>query len=102
MPASFRILYPSDLWTPFPPRRTPEQRRQHYLQVIARLRPGTTIDQARGDMGIVAENIARIAPDTNKGWTVAIEPLRDALVSGEVRSTSLVLGGVVAFVLPMA
>jgi putative ABC transport system permease protein len=102
VPASFQILFPADIWTPFPPRRTPEQRRQHYMQVIGRLRPGTTIDQARGDMDLVAQNIARLAPETNKNWTVTIEPLRDALVSGEVRSTSLVLGGVVAFVLLMA
>jgi putative ABC transport system permease protein len=102
VPASFQILFSSDIWTPFPPRRTPEQRRQHYLQVIARLRPGATIDQARSDMDVVAQNIARISPETNKGWGVTIEPLRNALVSGEVRSTSLVLGGVVAFVLLMA
>src|SRR5262245_37963838 len=99
VPASFQILFPADIWTPFPPRRTPEQRRQHYMQVVARLRPGTTIDHARGDMDLVAQNIARIAPATNKDWGVTIEPLRNALVSGEIRSTSLVLGGVVAFVL---
>ena len=102
MPASFQILYRAEMWTPFPIRRSPDQRRSHFLQVIARLRPGTTMDQARGDMGIVAENIGRIAPETNKNWGVTIEPLRDALVSGEVRSTSLVLGGVVGFVLLMA
>jgi len=102
VPASFQILFPAGIWTPFPPRRTPEQRRQHYLQVIARLRPNTTIDQARSDMDVVAQNIARISPETNKNWTVTIEPLRNAIVSGEVRSTSLVLGGVVAFVLLMA
>jgi predicted permease len=102
VPASFQILFPADIWTPFPLRRTPEQRRPHYLQVIARLRPGLTIDQARTDMDVVAENIARVAPETNKNWTVTIEPLRDALVRGDVRSTSLVLGGVVAFVLLMA
>jgi putative ABC transport system permease protein len=102
VPASFQILFPADIWTPFPPRRTPEQRRQHYMQVIARLRPGATIDQARSDMDVVAQDIARISPETNKGWRVTIEPLRNALVSGEVRSTSLVLGGVVAFVLLMA
>jgi hypothetical protein len=62
VPASFQILFPSDIWTPFPPRRTPEQRRQHYLQVIARLAPGRTIDDARADMSLVAENIARYAP----------------------------------------
>jgi putative ABC transport system permease protein len=102
VPARFQMLFPADIWTPFASRRTPEQRRQHYLQVIARLRPNTTIDQARGDMNLVAESIARISPQTNRNWTVTIEPLRDGLVSGEVRSTSLVLGGVVAFVLLMA
>ena len=102
VPASFQILYPADLWTPFTLLRTPEQRRQHYLQVIARLRPGVTIEQARSDMALVADGIARIAPDTNKNWTVTVEPLRDAIVSGEIRSTSIVLGGVVLFVLLMA
>ena len=102
VPARFQILAPSDLWTPFPPRRTPEQRRAHYLQVIGRLRPERTLEDARTDMGLVAENIARVAPETNRNWTVLVEPLRQALVSGELRTTSLVLGGVVAFVLLMA
>jgi putative ABC transport system permease protein len=102
VPASFQILFPSDLWTPFPPRRTPEQRRQHYLQVIARLKPGRTIDDARADMRLVAENIAHDAPETNRNWTVTLEPLQKALVGDELRATSLILGGVVMFVLLMA
>jgi putative ABC transport system permease protein len=102
VPASFQILFPSDIWTPFPPRRTPEQRRQHYLQVIARLGPGRTIDEARSDMRLVADNIAQVSPETNRNWTVTVEPLRQALVSDELRTTSLVLGGVVMFVLLMA
>src|SRR5262249_7907321 len=59
-------------------------------------------EMARQDMDLVARHIAEISPETNRNWTVTIEPLRDGLVSGEVRSTSLVLGGVVAFVLLMA
>jgi len=50
MPSRFQALFPSDLWTPFLLRRTPEQRRQHYLQVIGRLKPGVSIEQARSDM----------------------------------------------------
>ena len=46
-------------------------------------------------MAGVAERIAAIAPDTNKGWGVTIEPLRDAIVGPELRTTSLVLAGVV-------
>jgi predicted permease len=102
VPATFQILYPADVWTPFPLRRTPEQRRQHYLQVMGRMRPGVTLEQARSDMALVADGIASQYPDTNKNWTVTVEPLYHALVSGEVRSTTIMLGGVVAFVLLMA
>ena len=101
-PAGFQILYPSDMWTLFVPRRSPEQRRQHYMQVIGRLKPGVTLEQAKADMAGVADRIATIAPDTNKGWGVTIEPLRDAIVGPELRTTSLVLAGVVGFVLLMA
>ncbi len=102
VPASFQILFPADMWTLFSVRRSPEQRRQHYMQVIGRLKPGATLDQAQADMAGVADRIASIAPDTNKGWGVTIEPLRGAIVGPELRTTSLVLAGVVSFVLLMA
>src|SRR5205823_7342371 len=73
-----------------------------YMQVIGRLKPGVTLEQARTDMGGVADQIARIAPDTNKDWGVTIEPLHEAIVGAELRTTSLVLAGVVGFVLLMA
>jgi putative ABC transport system permease protein len=102
VPASFQILFPADMWTLFSVRRSPEQRRQHYMQIVGRLKPGVTLDQARADMAGVAEQIASIAPETNNGWGVTIEPLRDAIVGPELRTTSLVLAGVVGFVLLMA
>ena len=102
VPARFQIFYESQLWTPFIPKRSPEQRRMHYLQVIGRLRPGVSVDQARAEMGVLAERIARIAPETNQGWGTTIEPLHQAMVGPELRVTSLVLAGVVGFVLLMA
>ena len=102
VPSRFQIFYRSDLWIPFLVRRSPEQRQMHYLQVIARLKPGVTLDQARAGMQPIAENIARIAPDTNKGWGITIEPLRQALVGRELRVTSLMLAAVAGFVLLMA
>src|SRR5438309_771154 len=57
VPRRFQILFNADLWTLFVPRRSPEQRRQHYMQVIGRLRPGVTIEQARTDMAAVADRI---------------------------------------------
>jgi putative ABC transport system permease protein len=102
LPASFQLLYAADMWTPFLIRHSPDQRKPHYLQVIARRKPGVTLEQARAGMNLVADQIAQASPETNKGWTVTVEPLRDALVPGDLRTTSVVLAGVVGFVLLMA
>src|SRR5262245_13433499 len=102
VPADFRVLQTADVWTPFILRYTPEQRRQHYLQVMAKLKPAVTIEQARSDMRAVADGIALASPETNKGWSVTIEPLAEAVVSSELRATTIVLGGVVWLVLLMA
>jgi putative ABC transport system permease protein len=102
VPARFQILFPSDLWVVFKPQRTPEQRQMHYLQVVSRLRPGITIEQARADMAAIAQGIARISPATNKGWGVTVEPLRESLIGGDLKATAAVLIGIVGLVLLMA
>lgn len=102
VPARFQILYESDLWTLFSIKRTPDQRRPHYMQVLGKLKPGVSIEQARAAMAPIADRIAEISPGTNKGWGITVEPLRDALVGSELRVTSLVMAGVVGFVLLMA
>ena len=101
-PVGFQILFPSDMWTLFSVKRSPEQRRQHYMQVIGRLKPDVTLEQAKADIAGIAGHISEIAPDTNKGVGITMEPLRGAIVGPELRTTSLVLAGVVGFVLLMA
>ncbi len=101
VPKSFQIFYESHIWTPFVVQRSPEQRRMHYLQVIGRMKPGVSLEQARADMTGVGQSIARVAPETNKGWTVTVEPLRQAFVGDELRVTSLALTAVAALVLLM-
>src|SRR5262249_43339617 len=102
VPARFQLLYTADIWTPFVPRRSPEQRKPHYLIVLGRLKPGVSIQQARGDMAAVAQGIASIAPDTNKDWGVTIDPLQKSMVQTELRATTLALAGVAGLVLLMA
>ncbi len=102
VPGDFEILAKVDVWTLLPIGMTMQARRMHFLDVIGRLRPDVTIEQAAADLGVVAENIARIAPDTNKGWGVTLDPLQRAIVSDELRRTSLVLAAGVLFVLLMA
>jgi putative ABC transport system permease protein len=102
VPAGFEILFRADLWVVFVPERGPEQRQMHYLQVLGRLKPGATVEQARADMAAIAADIGRISPATNEGWGVTVQPLREAVVVGELKTTSLVLAVVVALILLMA
>ena len=92
---------PSDLWTVLntPRERSASQRYAHYFRVVGRMAPGVSIDAARADMTAVAAGIASETPSTNAGHGVAIVPLRDSLVPGELRLTSMLLLGVVGFVL---
>jgi putative ABC transport system permease protein len=102
VPARVQVFYQADLWSLYVVKHSPEQRKMHYLKVIGRLKPGVTVQQASAAMGGVAEGLAKRFPETNKDWSITIETLRDSVVGKEIRSTTLVLGGVVAFVLLMA
>ncbi|HTP34229.1 MAG TPA: ABC transporter permease [Candidatus Acidoferrales bacterium] len=102
MPATFEVWQQADYWMLFPIERRPEMRLPHYLRVFARLKPGIGIAQARAAMNVIGENLARAYPATNKGWGVTMLPLREATVGETLRTTSLVLAGVVALVLLMA
>jgi putative ABC transport system permease protein len=72
-----------------------------FLQAIGRLKPGVSIEAAQADLSIIAESLERAHPDTNKGWSVTVEPLRSAIMGRELQLTSLFLLGVVGFVLLM-
>ena len=102
VPANFQILFQADFWTPYFIPQSPEYRQMHFMQVIGRLKPGVTLSQADAGMQVVAQNIARVSPGTNKGWGITLAPLREALVGRELRTTSLALAGIVGFVLLMA
>ena len=84
-----------------PRSRSPAERYPHYLPVIARLKSGVGIDAARAEMAAISDALAEETPATNKGHRATVDPLRERLASQELRLTSLLLFGVVAFVLLM-
>jgi putative ABC transport system permease protein len=104
MPPGFALDVPVDLFTPAAYRDDdPENRRSlgaHALQVIGRLRPGVTVDQARGEMGAIAGQLAGDHPGL-RGWSVRLTPLLEERVGG-VRGMLGSLGGAVAFLLLIA
>ena len=99
MPQQFDYPPGRDLWMS---RAFTEDDRQNrgglFLNVIARLTPGVSVDAARAEMRGVAEQLAREYPTTNQRFGASIIPLRDRVV-GDARPYLLLLSGAVAFVL---
>ncbi|RKG82887.1 ABC transporter permease [Corallococcus terminator] len=102
------VAYPenTELYLPFAP--TPEQtqeskRGNRYLRVLARLKPGVTLDAALADLVRVG---AERTPDLvdqyrQAGWSMSVKSLEEQVVGG-VRETLWLLWGSVGFVLLVA
>ncbi len=98
MPASFRSVGGRpDLWLP---ERFPRDARGRYLQVVARLRPGATVEQARTEMTGIAGRLARTHP-RNTNWGATVVPVHEQ-VTGDARPALLVLLGAVGLLLLIA
>ena len=83
---------------------TPEERAvrdDHNYGVIARLKPGVSVEQARTELNTISDRLAQQYPKDDKGWGATAIPLRGDLV-GDVRTPLLILLGAVALVLLIA
>jgi putative ABC transport system permease protein len=102
MPPGFSYLDKNtDVWVPlgFPAAaRTPRGR---WINVMGRLKPGVTFEQAQQDMARVHAELTTQFPDFNTGWTARVVPLREQL-TGEIGPALLFMLGAVAFVLLIA
>ena len=71
---------------------------KHGNQVIGRLKPGVTLDQAQTDLADVAHQLEQQYPNTNVGHRAQVVSLHENTV-GDVRRALLVLFVAVGFVL---
>ncbi|HEV3410232.1 MAG TPA: ABC transporter permease [Chthoniobacterales bacterium] len=72
-----------------------------YLRVVARLKPGVSVQQAQGEMSGIARQLEQTHVKYNTGWGVNVLPMHEQVV-GEIRPILLVLLAAVAFVLLIA
>jgi putative ABC transport system permease protein len=88
------LTYPlgAEAWVPlsFTADVLATQRGAQYLDVIARLRPESTIAAAQADLDAIAARLAAAYPRSNEGRGVRLEPLRASLV-GDTRPGLLLL-----------
>ena len=76
-------------------------RYQHQYGVVARLKPGITVERAQADMTTITRRLAQEYPETNRGWGAEVTPIRQA-IAGQVKKPVLILASAVAFVMLLA
>ncbi|MDQ1610292.1 MAG: hypothetical protein QOG00_223 [Pyrinomonadaceae bacterium] len=91
----------TEVWTPLPfDDATSKDRRTLSLPVIARMKPGVSVEQAQSDMSNIAASLDQQFKKS-AGFGATVIQLREQIVS-DIRLVLLVLLGTVAFVLLIA
>ena len=102
-PVVFRGTPPAEsaeLWLPLAADLAGGQRGAHNLSVIARLRPGVSLEMADADIRRIAEEVGREHPDYAE-WGARVVPLAGWVTESSRRSMGL-LASAVGFVLLLA
>jgi predicted permease len=102
MPESFVHHGPPPLWVLMGPMNWKGRDVRIGGNVVARLKPGVTIEQARSDMDRIARDLLREHPITNSGGeNINVLSLQDS-ITGNVSTALKILFGAVALVLLIA
>ena len=104
VPGPMPVFVPTDVFVPIGQWNDPtfrDRRISMGMQVIGRLKPGISIEQARADMDSIAQNLAAAYPDANKGTGITLVAFKKDVVE-DVQGILLVLLGAVGFVLLIA
>jgi putative ABC transport system permease protein len=103
MPARFQFPSSDDeLWVPIAfTAQQAANRNRHYLQVVGRLKPGVSLEQAQTEMSTIAARLQQQYPESNADLGAAVTSLHEHLV-GDIRPALLILLGAVGLVLLIA
>ncbi len=94
----------TEVWIPVENYILPERmrwRHEAFLEVIARLRPGVEIGEARAELSAIQANLRREYPAWTQSGSVVMRPLQEAMASN-LRPTLMLLFGAVGLVLLIA
>ena len=98
-PKGFRVLGAADLWVPMAiPESQKPGRRNDFIGVIGRVKPGVTREAAFTEMNLIAKRLEQQYPESNTGWTLKLVPLHEELV-GNVKEVLIALWAAVGLVM---
>ncbi len=106
MPAEFQFPHPSfssgepaDVWVPlsYAPDQITKRSGPYFLNVLARLKPGVTLEQSRAHMNALGQRFERElsgyrGPNgEDGGWRITVTPLQEEIVGGSRRALLVLL-----------
>jgi putative ABC transport system permease protein len=96
------LLLDAEVWVPTPVLHPGMKvRRSHFMEVVARMKPGVTIQQAQADLDAIALRLGQQFPESEKGWSIRLQALTEKLV-GKTRNGLIILWCAVGLVLLIA
>jgi putative ABC transport system permease protein len=103
LPQSFQFaLRGADLFLPYQPGQIQLTRRgMHGTNLIARLKPGVTAEQAQSELSVITNNITQQFKESHTGTALKLIPLQEQVV-GQVKPILMLLLAAVGFVLLIA
>jgi putative ABC transport system permease protein len=103
MPATYRFLDDVDLWAAIREGENdgPITRQFHNWVLVARLKPGVSIEGAQGQVDVISKRLQQLYPATNKLKALRLDPLQAALFEHQTPRLVLLMAAV-GFVLLIA
>ena len=102
LPPEFRFPENAQIWIPMSIDLAHENRGNHMISAIARLKPGVTLAQADAEMKSIAGTLEKTYPGSNQGWSIRTAKFYDWIVPPETRTALAILLGAVGLVLLIA
>jgi putative ABC transport system permease protein len=96
LPAGFSVLDPLvDIWLPLGLNpNDPRAALARNLAVVARLKPGVPLEQARAEMEAIGVRLEQTNPSLNSGWRPALYPFREELVGKTQKALDVIMAAV--------
>jgi putative ABC transport system permease protein len=101
VPHALGEMVHADLWLPTAIDPDNPIRQNHNYGVVARLKPGVTVAQARAEMTVIARRLESAYPASNSGWGITLFPMAE-MFTGRIRPVLLILMGAVGLLLLIA
>jgi putative ABC transport system permease protein len=101
VPSEVALLSPGDVWVPLSVDPARQNRLNHVILAVGRMKPNVTLEQAQSDMDAVARAMASQYPEI-KDWGIRLVTFYRLFVGTQLQTSLLVLLGGVACVLLIA